>query len=75
VITVYQVADDREGMMHVLATWNNEQAANDHRNALATTDDTYGDYFVVNSVQVNAEPSNTLDVFRGIDEWGDPLKS
>jgi hypothetical protein len=67
VTTIYQVIDDREGMNTVLATYDNDEAAEAHRAALAATDDVYGNYFLVESRQVSGIFQAETD-FNGLEE-------
>lgn len=62
---IYQVIDDREGLNTVLATYDNEGAAEQHRVALAATDDVYGDYFLVESRHVVS--ASAASTFAGLD--------
>jgi len=65
---IYQVADDREGLNEILATYNNEEAAEAHRAALEATDDEYGSYFTVTRHTVVSAPSDAQSTFGGLED-------
>jgi hypothetical protein len=57
-MNIYTVIDDRQGMNTILATYDNEESANAHREALSETDKVYGDYFLVERHHVQSLPAD-----------------
>lgn len=62
---IYEVRDDRQGENRLMDRYDNEEAANQHRNYLAAGDDTYGDYITV-------EPINLKSLLRDLKSTFDP---